>query len=470
MKMNEELAVYLFGKEVGTLKRDNGYLTFQYNNKAKFPISINLPIRKEPYDNEETQKFFANLLPEGTQREIIVKYYNIKEDLFSLLKQIGGECAGAISLYSKTNPIKEVKNAKLFTKEEFNKHIKELPQKPLSIGNRVRISLAGAQAKTAVLIKDFENLYTDFKKKYKDYKKENLKNYKENYKVKIPKDLKIYRPSKIEFSTHIIKPPISWLKDSIYNELFCMTLAYNLEHIVGKMSFFIPRAHLYKDKNIECLFVQRYDRYRDKEQWKLKERLHQEDMCQVFSIFPEKKYQEDSGLSIKKIFSFIQKELDNSSNGMERFLNIIIFNFLIGNCDAHGKNFSILHNTFLCGYAPFNILFGKFCIYKSDTYTLAPFYDLMSTEIYLELGVNQTMAMSINNKYNPKNIRRIHFEKMAKELDIKPKYLLKLVDNIRENIVKEAVSLKKEFERQNIMSPVFNKIINLIRRRVKQIK
>lgn len=458
----KKLIVCLFDKEVGILTKKNGRLSFQYNNDAEFPISVSMPIRQESYSNNDTQKFFANLLPEGDPREKIAKFYNIKENLFPMLKEIGGECAGAISLYPEGDGIKDEteKEAKLFTREEFNDHINKLPSRPLSIGNRVRLSLAGAQAKTAVLIKeeDFFKLYSS-------------EDSHDKFEINKNDDIKIYRPSATEFSTHIVKPQIRDLRDTVYNELFCMLLAYNL--FDEKDNLAIPRVTLYKDGNTECLFVQRYDRYfysnAARDEFK---RLHQEDFCQVLSIYPEKKYQEDGGVSIKQCFKIIDEHITLKLNAVDRMLNIIIFNYLIGNCDAHGKNFSIIHNSIIAG-SRFNQIFGRFNQTFSEDFTsLAPFYDLLSTEIYSnssELGDAQRMAMAIGGEYDPKKITLAHFERIAKELNIKPIYILQKIKKMSDIIVKKAEVLKDNLNTNNIKSEIFDEIIELIRARVERL-
>lgn len=465
LEKTKKLIVCLFNTKVGVLTEKDGRLSFQYDQTTNVsPISVSMPVKEEPYNNNDTQKFFANLLPEGDPREKIAKFYNIKENLFPMLNAIGGECAGAISLYSEENYNKQNENnnneISEFSREEFNEHIKGLPNRPLSVGNRVRLSLAGAQAKTAVLIKekDFPVLYP----------------YGEQHKFEIYNSdhIRIYKPSAVEFSTHIVKPPIKHLQDTVYNEFFCMLLAYDISREDGMDSFFVPRVTLYRDNDVECLFVQRYDRFFDEEEHRFK-RLHQEDLCQVLSIYPEKKYQEDGGVSIKQCFKIIDENITFKIQAIDSILNIIIFNYLIGNCDAHGKNYSIIHNSRLHS-SDDNQVFGNFYqFFQNNIISLAPFYDLMSTEIYdkaSELGETQKMAMAIGGEYNSQKITLAHFERMAKELDMKPNYIIDKIQQMSSIIAPKAETLRLLLEEQNIISPVFKKIIQLIQDRVKLLK
>jgi len=428
--MSKKLYVYLFDQKVGILTQEKGQLNFQYNENAKYPISLAMPIRKESYKNNDTQKFFANLLPEGNQREKIAKFYGVKENPFPLLEKIGGECAGAISLYSEELEIEETIPVE-FLEQEFYKYIKNLPKKPLLSGENIRLSLAGAQVKGALLLDNWTLTSILLEK------------------------IGIHKPTQKKFSTHIVKPPIENLEDTVFNELFCMLLANQLKIIV-------PRVHLYYTQDIPCLFVQRYDRYyRDDTALK---RLHQEDFNQISGIFPEKKYQEDGGVSIKQCSTIIKNHTTAAAQNMASFLEIIIFNYLIGNCDAHGKNFSLIHNAESIEDSNQIISFHKF---KNNNIALAPFYDLLSTEIYTDLG--NKMAMKLGGEYNIKNIQRIHFEKMAEELNIRPKTVFLIIDSFSKVILPLAKDLKKVLNSINISSPIFNEIINLIESKVKKL-
>ena len=129
------------------------------------------------------------------------------------------------------------------------------------------------------------------------------------------------------------------------------------------------------------------------------ERIHQEDFCQALGIESEKKYQAEGGPSLGQSFSLLRDLSSAPVIDLQQFLDIIIYNFLIGNNDAHGKNFSIL-------YGQGTILTGK-------SKRLAPFYDILSTAYYPELS--KTMAMKIGGEYLSEKIKPIHFEKMAEE-------------------------------------------------------
>ncbi|MBR3502082.1 MAG: type II toxin-antitoxin system HipA family toxin, partial [Alphaproteobacteria bacterium] len=356
------LDVYFYGKKIGTLTEKNSRLSFKYNEDADTPLSVNLPLQKEAFNDKLTRSFFNNLLPEEGIREAVARYKQVSSNNpFALLKEIGGECAGAVELHpqgakredepSGLTPISEEKIAEL---------LKNQAQIPLLVGEEIRLSLAGAQQKIALAILP-----------------ENSDNY--------------YLPQGLYISTHIIKPQNPYFEDIIYNEHFCMSLA----KLIG-----LPTAHSFI-KNFSGqsgYVVKRFDRETDDTAPSGLRRVHQEDFCQALCM-PDKKYQKEGGPSIKQCYKFIAAaDFNRKADALMNFLKTIVFNFIIGNSDAHGKNFSFLH--------------------RGGKYELSPLYDLVSTQVYTVLSPN--LAMSVGGEYNPNLIHRSHFIAMAKDLEIKP--------------------------------------------------
>ncbi|MDR2609259.1 MAG: HipA N-terminal domain-containing protein [Rickettsiales bacterium] len=133
----KQLSVRLFGEEVGTLEQDkNGKLHFTYSNSAKIPISCSLPLDKKSFSEKECRPYFNGLLPESEHvRNNIAKIYGINANSdFAILKTIGHDCAGALSLHVQEEPIKKAHFVKLEgypqTEESLSKHIKALPEHP----------------------------------------------------------------------------------------------------------------------------------------------------------------------------------------------------------------------------------------------------------------------------------------------------------------------------------------------------
>lgn len=405
------LDVYFYGKKIGTLTEKNSRLSFKYNEDADTPLSVNLPLQKEAFNDKLTRSFFNNLLPEEGIREAVARYKQVSSNNpFALLKEIGGECAGAVELYpqgakredkpSGLTPISEEKIAEL---------LKNQAQIPLLTGEEIRLSLAGAQQKIALAILP-----------------ENSDNY--------------YLPQGSYISTHIIKPQNPYFEDIIYNEYFCMSLA----KLIG-----LPTAHSFI-KNFAGEFgyvVKRFDRETDDTAPSGLRRVHQEDFCQALCM-PDKKYQKEGGPSIKQCYKFIAAaDFNRKADALMNFLKTIVFNFIIGNSDAHGKNFSFLH--------------------RGGKYELSPLYDLVSTQVYTVLSPN--LAMSVGGEYNPNLIHRSHFIAMAKDLEIKPTMVEKIIDEMSAKITAALPELDKQFAGNGIKTEIVAQIKALIENRIKQI-
>jgi serine/threonine-protein kinase HipA len=183
-------------------------------------------------------------------------------------------------------------------------------------------------------------------------------------------------------SSHILKPAIHAVEDSVINEGFCMVLAdaMQLKPAKSKIHFVLDRSFL---------LVERYDRLIDAQGHR--QRVHQEDFCQVLGVVPEMKYQNEGGPDLRQCFDLVRSATRPSAPQVLRLLDCVIFNALIGNHDAHAKNFSLLYS----GKAP----------------VLAPFYDTLSTAVYPTL--TPKMAMKIGSKYKFSEVEKRHWEQFA---------------------------------------------------------
>ena len=377
------LKVYWNSDFVGVLSKDElGGVCFEYANGVKYPISLSLPLEKKVYENKECRGFFNGLLPEGENvRVAIGKKYGInpKND-FSILKAVGYDCAGALAFFE--NEQKDLREyheiqGKILSDDELEKYILELPQKPLALGSDMRLSLAGARDKTAVIIIDG----------------------------------KIALPKKDVPTTHILKPAIANFKETIENEYICLKSA-------EKLGIKVPKVQIGQVNSTKYFLIERYDR--KIENGKLK-RIHQEDFCQAYNIPSAYKYQAEGGVNFKQCFELLKKT-SRPAVSIKQFIDLIIFNFLVGNNDAHGKNFSILHHD-------------------NGLMEFAPAYDILSSGVYPELS--KKMAMKIGGYYEPNKILPRHFERFADDCGISYTQLKKIIINqcnILPDIVKEVIT------------------------------
>jgi serine/threonine-protein kinase HipA len=415
--MTKTLTVHFNKIFVGTFEQNpSGRLSFSYDQKylessQATPLSISLPLRPETFDDKTTRAFFSGLLPDDHQREVLAKNLGLSpRNPFALLFKVGGDCAGAIEMHSGSlvKNSKKAETAIALTEAKLSKIIDELRIKPLLAGsNKAKLSLAGAQSKLAVF-------------------------FDEKKKKSLPKLLK-NTPS-----THILKPIIPNFPDSSHNEFFCMKLAEEIDLDVAKT--FLKFA----DKK-PYLLIRRYDRELDFKGCIT--RIHQEDFCQAMSIPPELKYQQEGGPSILSCLSLIEKHSSQAALDKLKFLRAIIFNFLVGNSDAHGKNFSFLHE-------------------KNRT-KLAPLYDLISTTIYSQLDKN--MAMKIGKVSDPERLFLAHWHSIIAGNNTAKSNLNKELKTFADKLPIAAKTLQKKLQKNGISSPVFDDIIAVINKRAARI-
>lgn len=356
--MAHELQVWLFDDLVGSLTLVDGRLNFCYAptwlaQQNAIALSASLPLQAAAFDDRQTRPFFAGLLPEGQMRRLIAQQFQVSgQNDFALLDHIGGECAGAVTFLESGHdlpvPIRK-DDIQWLSDQELVAILDELPRRPMLAGkNGLRLSLAGAQDKLPVVF---------------DGKRIGL-------------------PLNGTPSSHILKPTIHAVQDSVMNEGFCMALAQAMQLKPAK-----SKVHFVLDRSF--LLVERYDRVIDSQGYR--QRLHQEDFCQALGVVPEMKYQNEGGPDLAQCFDLVRNVTRPHAPQVLRLLDYVIFNALIGNHDAHAKNFSLLYS----GKAP----------------VLAPFYDTLSTAVYPTL--TQKMAMKIGSKYKFSEVQARHWEQFA---------------------------------------------------------
>ena len=413
----DTLYVYFNGDFAGILTKENKNISFTYDNlyaekTTTLPLSASLPKQKESFSSDITESFFQSLLPDEGIKKAIARILQTDEtNTFRILEELGGDCAGAIYFSKKqldTNYSLQHEYRKVNDEDAYT-ILSSLKKRPLYIGEEdFRVSGAGAQSKLVACI--FDNT--------------------------------LHLPLNGTPSTHIIKPNIDGYENTTYNELFCMKLA----RLCGLET---PECFI-KTLNREPYYVvARYDRELIGTNYT---RIHQEDFCQALGILPENKYESDGGPSLKDCFNLLQK-IGISGKGKIDFLDRIIFNYLIGNTDAHGKNFSIL--------------------YKNRKAELAPCYDLLCTEIispFYNNGEHNKVKMAMklgSKKYMISKVTRENFEKLTDISGFRKDYILKRVDAMCKKIIPNAKLLRDSLnEHSNTESPVYTEIIALMQKHV----
>jgi serine/threonine-protein kinase HipA len=326
----DELAVWLYGDRVAIIDRHRGRPRLFYTEDALsryelgMPLlSLSLPISERRYTQGIVRPFIDGLLPEGESRKSIARDVGMRvDDTYGLIRELGRDCAGAIVIQPADEPAPPTPTtitAEVLTPDDVATLVSNLRSAPLGAGGRVRISLAGVQEKLLL--------------------------------THMP-DGKWGRPVDGTPSTHIFKPDIAAYPKTVENEAFCMRIAQNLGLPVAA----VETTGMAKR---QLIVVERFDRTVGPDG--AVERIHQEDFCQATGVPPDTKYEEDGGPSLQRIAGILQSVA--AADSLERLLRAVTLNVLIGNGDAHAKNFSLLHHA-------------------SGALTLTPLYDLMCTLHY----------------------------------------------------------------------------------------
>jgi serine/threonine-protein kinase HipA len=358
------LTVYWDGRPVGRLTRPTERTReyeYEYTDSTR-PLSLSLPTDRVRFTSAESRPFFEALLPEGTVRDQIAAQLKLASgDSYGLLAELGRDCAGAIQIME-AKRMSEPPDVRWLDSAQMDELIARLPTRPLGIraeDGRLRLSLAGVQRK-AVLVRDADGRFGE--------------------------------PLHGMPTTHILKPD---QVDSEYpaiavNELFCMTLA-------ARCGLPTARVELATFASRPCLIVERFDR--DLSQ-RPAVRRHQEDLCQALGLTPDFKYQHPGWElpSFEALAELLNRHGVQPGADRLAVADAAVFNYLVGNADAHAKNVSVLHET--------------------NGIRLAPLYDVVSTAAYPAL--NQDLAMAIGDVFDPHAVGPTQWVDLAGDLGLRP--------------------------------------------------
>lgn len=409
----KRLMVYLNNEPVGDLTQNaSGLMQFTYRpewlaRKDAMPLSRSLPLENVTFKGKQARSFFAGILPEEGPRRRIAEVLGISnQNDFAMLERIGGECAGAVSLLPE-GVLPPKLNEKLLRKlnsSELEKIISELPRRPLLAGEKgLRLSLAGAQDKIAVTVEG----------------------------------KKIALPLGNTPSTHIIKPEPDRFPGLAVTEWLCMKLA-------RAIGLNVPDTSLLQVGDKPCILVQRYDRSLTADGFI--RRIHQEDFCQALGYPPEHKYQQEGGPLLRDCIALLREWSSVPALDIRAFLDGVIFNMLIGNADAHGKNYSLL--------------------YQDGERRMAPFYDLVCTLAWPELS--KTPAMKIGRSESIESITAVHWKKMAEESNIGWPMVRDRIQQIAQTVAKTIRPVEAECASQNPAKT--SEVAEIIQRRTESIQ
>ena len=364
------LEIFLNGRHVGQLLRaSSGAISFSYAPswlewEHSLPVSLSLPLREDRYIGAPVSAVFENLLPDNDQirKRVAERLGASGTDAYSLLAEIGRDCVGALQFLpdgDEPQPLDRLTGEAL-TEEQIEALLNDLAATPLGVRreNDFRISVAGAQEKTALLFHDGRWI----------------------------------EPSGTTPTTHIIKPQIGTLPNgmdlsaSVENEYFCLKLmqAFGLRAAGAAIAVFGKTT---------ALVVERFDRLLASDGRLL--RLPQEDCCQALSVPPTKKYQSEGGPGIAEIVRLLNGSDEPLRDQADFFKAQILF-WLIGATDGHAKNFSI-------------------ALSPGGRFRMTPFYDVLTVQPTLDAkqldrrDMKLAMRVGNNNHYRVHDIVGRHF-------------------------------------------------------------
>lgn len=414
--MSDDLLTVWYGsRRVGELQRGpTGTMDFQYEagwvRGGGFAISQSMPLDRGELSAsaERAHNFFANLLPEGGARDLIVRRYRLPNDDFELLRALGSECAGALLILpagqepdsSSAHDYERFDDAKLadlLFDHGWNFERSKSVRLP-------RLCLAGAQNKTTVAL--FDGL--------------------------------IWLPKGTAPSTHILKFDSLEYRNVLVYECFATMLA-------GSAGLPVVEFELRTLGRDLFALIKRYDRVRGDDGQI--QRLHQEDFCQALGYSSRKKYESDGGPSFARCYRLVRDVCDAPLDDLERLLRWQIFNLLAGNSDGHAKNLSLLYG-------------------RDGSACLAPFYDLVPTRAIANL--DPRLAFNVGGVREPANVGRRQWESLAIECDVRPRAVLSLVEEISEYLIGHATEIRERFEDIHGTIPALDRVVHVVNRQCRR--
>lgn len=389
-------------------RHTRGRLVFQYDRKwldsVARPISLSLPCQAEAFAPGVSTAFFENLLPESKTRTILAFNHRFDQrDTFAFLENFGEDCAGALSIIPEDRQPDFTPGQYVCIDDALVKALDNITADPRNFTlfaqmENARLSIAGAQDKLPVYI---------------------------------DKRGRFYLPETSgSATTHIIKPANTDFADLPRNEAFCMELA-------GLAGLPTPESRLVRIGEHELFVVNRYDRETSGDRIR---RIHQEDFCQAMGLPSERKYQESGGPGFLQCRQLIDEYLSAQSvESRVKLSNAMIFNLIIGNRDAHGKNFSIIHH---------------------ETPGLALFYDLVSTQVY---PLTNKFAMAIGNTFRHDRVKGQSFKVFARHMNFRPEKVFELMEIMRASVNDAYIQLLADHEKKYGQAKIYENLEKVIK-------
>ncbi len=425
------LRILLNNRLVGQLnKAATGAIDFQYDPswldwEHALPVSLSLPLREDAYRGEVVTAVFENLLPDSAalRRRVAEKIGAAGTDAYSLLAAIGRDCVGALQFIGLDEACEigpGTVRGKRVDEAAIEKLLRDLSQAPLGLSHdeAFRISVAGAQEKTALLRDKGRWL----------------------------------KPFGTTPTTHILKTQIGRLpngidlSNSVENEFYCLKLVE---------AFGLPsnKVEIHTFGRTKALVIERFDRLWTKDKRLL--RLPQEDCCQALSIPPTRKYQSEGGPGLVQILGLLNGS-DTPDADRKTVLKAQIFFWLIGATDGHAKNFSIF-------------------LGPGGRFHLTPLYDVLTAQPSLDDGKIQrkqmklSMSVGTNRHYRINEITGRHFLQTGKAAGLPKSLVLEVIEEMADTAHEAIEKVESELPR-NFPASLHKSVQKGLTERLKQLR
>lgn len=176
--------------------------------------------------------------------------------------------------------------------------------------------------------------------------------------------------------------------------------------------------------------------------------MHQEDFCQAMGLPFNRKYQEQGGPGFSQCRELAEEYLSvDISEVKQKLTSAMTFNFLIGNNDAHGKNFSLIHE---------------------DTIKLAPFYDLVSTQVYPSL--DRKLAMAIGNTYRHDRADKSSLTNFSKDMKLRTEKVFEMIGTTTQDVEKLYEEVLSIHEQQYGEAEIYSDLHTVLRKNLARLQ
>jgi serine/threonine-protein kinase HipA len=385
------LRVWANVRPMGWFGHEAGEFFFEYDpqwlsQSGGYVLAPQFLLTAQRFTGVLVKTFFENLLPEGAALEDVMAAIELRDaSAFDLLGRLGQELPGVLSLLSHDAQASHLQSYQKLEYVEVSERLLSRSFKPLMLSNeQATMSLAGAQDKMGVRFDSNTHVLSE--------------------------------SIGTSPTTHILKPDTRQTKylPSAINEFACMKLAKALK---------LPVPDVWLLRVPEPVYlIERYDRTMVAGNIVA---LHQIDGCQLLGHGSGWKYQRSAGLvSLPKLVTAL-RGLKVRASDMLQFQRWAMFNYLIGNADAHGKNMSVL-------------------IDEKD-YRLAPFYDLLCVRVYGDTG----LALFIGDEETFDAVGRHSWEAFCKDCGFRLPEFLKEFRNMATKLLPAWQKVCAEIEKKN---------------------